>query len=262
MVVPTFDAASFGNVRVCCSACQRAHHYASRTQLEGGSLARSEQFRAVGGGEHSLREIPTVRVPTHKSSTTQRTLGLASPPPPEATAIAVSPVAIIGSSTLPTAFPFPTLPPLAVPTYAYIPVPLAQVSVPNQVVIAFKPDTSQQQRDAYIASLGGTVKQNITALNSVVVEVPKQIKPASLPASNAVAASEPNYYVSAQMAMPPSDPYYDQQWALPAINAAEGWLALAANAPKVVVAVIDSGICANNPDLGRASIARLGFCRE
>ena len=61
--------------------------------------------------------------------------------------------------------------------------------------------------------------------------------------------AEPDYYVSAQVAVPPSDPYYDQQWALPVIGAPEAWLELPADAPQVVVAVIDSGICADHPDL-------------
>ena len=152
--------------------------------------------------------------------------------------------------SLPTALPFPTVPPALAPTYTYelqaLPPPQ---TVPNQVVIAFKPETSQQERDAYVASLGGEVKQSIDALNTVVVEVPAQTAAASAPDSSLVEATEPDYYVSAQVAVPPSDPFYSQQWALPIIGAPDAWLTMPADAPNVVVAVIDSGICANNPDL-------------
>ena len=130
------------------------------------------------------------------------------------------------------------------------------------MVIAFKPDTSQQERDAYVASLGGEVKQSIDALNAVVVEVPEQAVAVTPPVSDIVAASEPDYYVSAQVALPPSDPYYDQQWALPVIGAPEAWLALPEDAPKVTVAVIDSGICADNPDLSGRVLPGWDFVEE
>ena len=166
-------------------------------------------------------------------------------PTPTATSTTVP----VETRTVPTALPFPTLPPAPAPTYTYVPEPLPQAAVPNQVVIAFKPQTSQQERAAYIASLGGEAKQRIDALNTVVVEVPEQTTAVVPPPSEIVAAAEPDYYVSAQVAVPPSDPYYDQQWALPVIGAPDAWLEMPVDAPQVVVAVIDSGICADHPDL-------------
>ncbi|MFN8379659.1 MAG: S8 family serine peptidase [Anaerolineae bacterium] len=47
----------------------------------------------------------------------------------------------------------------------------------------------------------------------------------------------------------PNDPQYSRQWYLPAIGAPQAWETLPADQEQVVVAVIDSGICANNPDL-------------
>ena len=93
------------------------------------------------------------------------------------------------------------------------------------------------------------------------VEVPQQTVAVPPPVSDLVAASEPDYYVSALMAIPPSDPYYSQQWALPVIGAPDAWRSLPSDAPKVVVAVIDSGVCMDNPDLrGRVlSIFGLAF---
>ena len=126
---------------------------------------------------------------------------------------------------------------------------MPQATVPNQVVIAFKPDTSQQQRDAYIASFEGQVTQRLYSLNTVVVTLPSASAEEAPPPSDIVAAAEPDYYVSAQVVVPPNDPYFDQQWALPVIGAPEAWLELPADAPQVTVAVIDSGICADHPDL-------------
>ena len=67
-----------------------------------------------------------------------------------------------------------------------------------------------------------------------------------------VATSEPDYYVTAlddPLAGPYNDPLYEQQWALPVIGAPEAWENFPADAPKVIVAVIDSGICVDHPDL-------------
>ena len=48
---------------------------------------------------------------------------------------------------------------------------------------------------------------------------------------------------------PYNDPLYFEQWALPVIGAPEAWDALPTDAPQVTVAVIDSGICTEHPDL-------------
>ncbi len=58
-----------------------------------------------------------------------------------------------------------------------------------------------------------------------------------------------DYYVSALIDVPTNDVYYDRQWALPVIGAPDAWLTLPSDAPSVTVAVIDSGICADHPDL-------------
>ncbi len=47
----------------------------------------------------------------------------------------------------------------------------------------------------------------------------------------------------------PNDPRFDQQWYLPAIGAPQAWPNLPADQAPVIVAVVDSGICANHPDL-------------
>ncbi|HEX2907936.1 MAG TPA: S8 family serine peptidase, partial [Phototrophicaceae bacterium] len=120
--------------------------------------------------------------------------------------------------------------------------------VANPMVITFKPDTSAQERQAYIQQLGGTVVQEMTALNSVVITIPEAVANQPLPASPALAASEPDYQVAA-LVIEANDPLYDQQWSLPVIGAADGWTQLPDNAPTVTVAVIDSGVCADHPDL-------------
>lgn len=139
------------------------------------------------------------------------------------------------------------------PTHAPLPtVELQNIQLPNepvanQVVITFVPEANAEQQAAYIESISGDVTQSIDSLNVVVVDVPETV--VELPPSPVVANAEPDYYVSALMNVPPNDSYYPQQWALPAINVPNAWLGLPETAPTAVVAVIDSGVCADHPDL-------------
>ncbi len=126
-------------------------------------------------------------------------------------------------------------------------------SAPNQIVIHFNPAASEQERNAYIQQLGGTVNQSIIALDVVVVNVSANVAAQALPLSSIVVVSEPDYYISA-LDVPTNDPLYSQQWALPVIGASEAWAVLPTDAPFITVAVIDSGICADHPDL----IGRIG----
>jgi len=122
-------------------------------------------------------------------------------------------------------------------------------AIPSQRVIQFTPGTSDVEKKAYIASLGATVIKRIEPLNTYVVRISKKPSTQLIPDSKTVADMEQDYYVSALDDVIPNDPRYAEQWALPAIGAPSAWAELPADAPKVIVAVIDSGICASHPDL-------------
>jgi len=155
-----------------------------------------------------------------------------------------------------TASPVPTYRPIVVPPTVNAPAGPA----PDQVVIQFAPHSSEDERAAFVKSIGGTVVKKIGSLNTVVVKVSKETAKKPLPKSQVFTKSEPDYYVSAlDNITTPNDPDFAQQWALPAIGAPEAWAQMPANAPKVTVAVIDSGICANNPDLTGRILAGWDF---
>ncbi|UZK02434.1 S8 family serine peptidase [Venatoribacter cucullus] len=60
--------------------------------------------------------------------------------------------------------------------------------------------------------------------------------------------AEPNYIV--QPTLIPNDSRYDQQWHYPAINLPQAWdLSTGEATPEVIVAVIDSGVYMDHPDL-------------
>lgn len=144
----------------------------------------------------------------------------------------------------------PSVLPSQAPQIAATEVPvLPENPVSNQIILQFAPETSEAEREAYIRSIGGTIQQSIPGLNTAVVQLPETLQPQSAFDSPILAATEPDYYVTALFDVPPSDPHFSQQWALPVIGAPSSWSALPDPALDITVAVIDSGICASHPDL-------------
>jgi len=132
--------------------------------------------------------------------------------------------------------------------------PIASDPVPGQIVIQFSPNSSEQERAAYVESLGGTVVTTIEALDTVVLNVPEKTAQEPLPASPIVEQAEQSHFVSAFDTIKLNDPKYASQWALSAINAPSAWVQIPANTPIVTVAVIDTGICPAHEDL----VGRIG----
>lgn len=120
--------------------------------------------------------------------------------------------------------------------------------IPSQMVIRFKSTASEQEKMDYVRSFGGVVKKRIARINAFVVRLPKNMTTLPAPDPSIVEGVEQDYYIEA-LDLIPNDPRYPEQWALPAIGAPSAWDELPADAPKVTVAVIDSGICASHPDL-------------
>ena len=134
--------------------------------------------------------------------------------------------------------------------------------VSNQIILQFAPETNEAEREAYIRSIGGTIQQTIPGLNTAVVQLPQTIQPQTAFNSPIITAAEPDYYVTALFDVPPGDPNYPQQWALPVIGAPNIWSALPDPAPAIIVAVIDSGICAEHPDLQGRILPGYDFVEE
>jgi serine protease len=75
-----------------------------------------------------------------------------------------------------------------------------------------------------------------------------------------VEEARPNYI--RRPALVPSDPAFDQQWNLPLINLPQAW-DFTTGGPEVIVAVIDSGILPQHPDIGADRlVAGFDFIRD
>ena len=86
---------------------------------------------------------------------------------------------------------------------------------------------------------------------------------AAFSASPLVAAAEPNLIVSVARQPMPDDPLYQggNQWHLDMIGIEEAW-AITTGSPEVLVAVVDSGIKADHPDLAGKVVGGYDFVNE
>ncbi len=111
-----------------------------------------------------------------------------------------------------------------------------------------------QTRQTSFRALGITSKQaNVSPLRQLRSTDPKkQLKIDTLQTIKAlrkrkdVLYAEPNYLYQAQLV--PTDPYYKFQWHYPLINLPAAWDVSTGNT-NVIVAIIDSGVLLNHPDL-------------
>jgi len=122
----------------------------------------------------------------------------------------------------------------------------------TQVLIQFTPDSTPSQRNVYIAQIGGTTRTQIDALNTYTVALRPNITLLELPASDIVVRTEIDQVATATQTdasepVPPNDPRFGEQWALPVVGLPEAWSNVTAQ--TITVAVIDSGVCLNHPDL-------------
>ena len=134
--------------------------------------------------------------------------------------------------------------------------------VPGEVLVRFKPGTSQRAMMLSHAREGGTIKREFTSvegLHSVKLSSKTSLKAAlrGYKQDPSVLYAEPNYVVQAQAL--PNDPLFPQQWGLSNsgqgsglsgadIHAQQAW-DITTGSSDVVVAIIDTGIDYTHPDL-------------
>ena len=140
--------------------------------------------------------------------------------------------------------------------------PFAAEHSPNELIVSFKAgkksfeDLSKLgsgfrvERALGTAQIPGQAGQALDRLSMVLILADENSSlrklAARLEKDPAVDFAEPNYIL--RHSEVPNDPDWQEQWALPKIQAPEAWK-ISKNAPSVIVAVIDTGIDYSHPDL-------------
>lgn len=140
-------------------------------------------------------------------------------------------------------------------------------NVPNQperdtVLIRFTAESTPNERNEYIRSIGGTSRKQIDALNTYVVGIRPNVSISDLPASPIVISTEPEYVAGATQAgslNSINDPRVGEQWALPLLGIPSSWSQIQNSRGNLIIAVVDSGVCTDHPDLQGRTVAGFDF---
>ncbi len=127
-------------------------------------------------------------------------------------------------------------------------VPVYRASPTGNWVIHYDPNTPESEKWEYVDRIGGTLVERIHELEVWVVDVPEAFGSDDFTFDSDVELIEQDFFVSVNFDIPPSDPDYDRQWALPHIQAETAWSEMDDLRP-VTVAVIDTGVCMSHEDL-------------
>ena len=121
--------------------------------------------------------------------------------------------------------------------------------VPGEILIKFKQDIGSRSAQRGLARIQGRVKQTVSAINVVRVEVPKGRELSAIEAlrrDENVAFVEPNYMAWALGT--PNDPDFSGQWAYTTAQFPTAW-GVTQGSSDLIIAVVDTGIDLDHPDL-------------
>ncbi|MGI0040636.1 MAG: S8 family serine peptidase, partial [Nitrosopumilaceae archaeon] len=120
--------------------------------------------------------------------------------------------------------------------------------VPDRLLIKFKKDVSNSQKDKLLKDNGASVLSEIKQIDVKLIKVPEQALEkvqAAFAKNSAVEYVEKDFIL--EPAVIPNDPYYPNQWHLPAINAPTAWDITQGS--SIPIAILDTGVDPNHPDL-------------
>ena len=138
-------------------------------------------------------------------------------------------------------------------------------AVAGELMIKFRSGTTDGQRDAMLRAHGGRRLQRLEKLEIDAVEFPQLRKAKgagveklinALKSQAQVEFVEPNYVYTTELA--PNDPGTAQQYAWNTIDANEAWDVHSGNS-STVIAIVDTGIQRNHPDLDAKIVSGYDF---
>jgi thermitase len=139
-----------------------------------------------------------------------------------------------------------------------LPPPVSNFSS-QQILVKFKSDVTLPEAAQIHRQLGGQVKETIPGIGVQVVTVPKgqaKEKAKAYSANARVAYAEPDFV--AQVVESPDDPGFGYQWGMVRIEAPQAW-ETTASSPSINIAILDTGVDLDHPDLAHKLISNINF---
>jgi hypothetical protein len=132
-------------------------------------------------------------------------------------------------------------------------------STKSELLLRFKPGVGQLRKEGVFSSLALEVLDEIPQIEVLVVSVPQD---ALFHVESALSHNPMIDFVEENCQIPPSvipnDPYFGSEWHLTQISAPQAWDVSTGNA-NVIVAVLDSGVDPNHPDLASKLLPGYNF---
>lgn len=129
----------------------------------------------------------------------------------------------------------------------------------SELLLRFKPGTSERSKKKVLTSLGLEVRDEVPEIQLLVVRIPRndlQNVKSALSRNLMIDFVEQNCWVSPSAV--PNDEYYLLQWHLEKIGAPEAW-DVSLGDPNVIIAVLDSGVDPEHPDLAAKLLPGYNF---
>lgn len=135
--------------------------------------------------------------------------------------------------------------------------------VPGEVIVKFRPGTSQTQMDEANRHAKGHETKHVNGARKIDLDDPSSVASALIAYSNdpAVEYAEPNYVYKA-LVTTPNDTYYSvYQWNLRIIGADVAWDTWRGK-NTVLIAIVDTGVSPTHPDLAGKMVAGYDFINK
>ena len=144
------------------------------------------------------------------------------------------------------------------PAMAATPDDNGQAYAPDHILVKFQPGTLDTVKAGIHSRHGGRVAGVIPDIDVQVVKVPANQVMAMVKAyrgEGRVLYAEPDYI--AEAILTPNDTYFSNQWGMTKIQAPQAWDIT--TGPSVKIAILDTGVDQNHPDLAAKIVANQNF---
>jgi thermitase len=139
------------------------------------------------------------------------------------------------------------------------PASVSDLSSSQQILVKFRPGTGLPEAAQIHRQLGGQVKGTIAGIGVQVVTVPKgqaKEKAKAYSARYGVAYAEADYM--AEALAEPDDSYFTAQWNMQKVGAPGAW-DITTGSPNVTIAILDTGVDLDHPDLAGKIVDNRNF---